>query len=182
MNTTFFVTLGVATFFAGCAYGYFSNKKSEPKPLSVQELWDLEKEAEKPINRMKQEMEDNKHYRSYESQLLIRDMRRLSDESLKTKIYIGQNPGVLDNITQEELEKQKSEYEHYLIMCEKLNVVALNEKEFALKEKTVWLMSFEMIIFSPISSCYMIYDQETARYAGGNMMEKMKEEFKIKNY
>ena len=144
-------------------------------------------EEDTPILRMQQDREDKKHYRNYESQRLMRDFKEITNNHMSTIMAIAKYPELRNCVTPENLAKIEEDYNYYCKKCEKHNItLKLTKEEFLIKETHPSLCidwgSFGIFVLNPISYCYTIYNEKTAKYKGGNMMDKIKEEFKEKWY
>jgi len=145
-------------------------------------------EEDTPLLRHQQEVEDKKHYREYERVRLAYDREKIYEEWRRTTQFIDKHPdwsSINKHITKEDLEKIAIKYSHYLKMCDKLQEkhFMLNKEEFIIKETNVIACcSFKMM--SPTLGCsaYVIHNEKTAKYAGGNVMEQIRKEFKEKWY
>jgi hypothetical protein len=143
-------------------------------------------EEDTPILRLEQEQEDTKHYRGYERAKLSADRERIGDEYLKTIFAIQDHSDLKDCVTEEKLLEITKKYEEYTFMCGKLkeDLMVLTKEEFLIRqENPIYCASFKMNIMNPMASgCYMIHNEKTAKYAGGNVNEMIAAEFKEKWY
>ena len=143
-------------------------------------------EEDTPVLRIRQKLEDNKHYHAYESEKLMRDRESLWKDYLKTTQAIKKFPNLEECVTPEKLEAITDEYEHYLKKCNKLEEDAiLTKEEFLIRDENPTLCvdfsSFGIWIRKPIGA-YIIHNEKTARYARGRMEDIMAKEFKEKWY
>jgi len=144
-------------------------------------------ETDTPALRFQQEMEDDKHFRAYEMDRLIRDRERIGGYWLKTIEAIQKYPDIKDCITPEKMESITEKYNEYIQMCDNVDeMLRLTKEEFLIREENIYLcvdfLSFGLIIPKYGSGSYEISNPETARYYKGNMKDIMAEEFKKKHY
>lgn len=143
-------------------------------------------EEDTPILRLKQEIEDNKHYQNYESEKLINDRKQIFNDKIKTIQAIQKHPGLKNCVTKEKLEAITDKYERYIFMCKKLgeSTMILSKEEFLIKEENpIYCLDFTNIMFFPKHfGFYEIYNEKTARYYKGNMDELIAKEFENKWY
>jgi len=144
-------------------------------------------ETDTPALRFQQEMEDDKHFRAYEMDRLIRDRERIGGYWLKTIEAIQKYPDIKDCITPEKMESITEKYNEYIQMCDNVDeMLRLTKEEFLIREENISLcvdfLSFGLIIPKYGSGSYEISNPETARYYKGNMKDIMAEEFKKKHY
>lgn len=143
-------------------------------------------EEDTPILRFKQEMEDNKHYRNYESEKLSRDRERIFNDWIKTKQAIHKYPDLKNCVTEEKLEAIAEKYDKYLFMCKKLDetTMVLSKEEFLIKEENpMYCVDFtNMMWFPKHLGIYEIHNKKTAKYYKGNMNELIAKEFETKWY
>ena len=139
-----------------------------------------------PILRFKQEMEDNKHYRNYESEKLSKDRKRIFNDWMKTTQAINKYPDLKNCVTEEKLEAITEKYGKYLFMCKKLDetTMILSKEEFLIKEENpAFCVDFtNMMWFPKHLGFYEIHNEKTAKYYNGNMNELISEEFETKWY
>ena len=143
-------------------------------------------EEDTPILRFKQEMEDNKHYRNYESEKLSRDRERIFNDWMKTTQAIHKYPDLKNCVTEEKLETITEKYDKYLFMCKKLDetTMILSKEEFLIKEENpMYCVDWtNMMWFPKHLGIYEIHNEKTAKYYKGNMNELIAKEFKTKWY
>lgn len=137
--------------------------------------------------RFQQEMEDNKHFRAYEMDRLIRDRKRISGYWFKTIEAIRNHPDIKKCVTSKKLEEVTEKYDDYIQMCDNVDeMLRLTKEEFLIREENVALcvdfLSFGLVIPNSGSGIYKISNPETARYYKGDMKDIMAEEFKKKHY
>lgn len=143
-------------------------------------------EEDTPIKRMEQDMEDRKHYSSYERWRLGEDRRIISEEWFEFHKQKSDYPDMFPKITEEQLNEENEKYNQYVKMCDKLEEsMRLTKEEFLQKEncENIWLFMSRMFIkMPPFVGTYTIYNEKTARYKDGDMRKKMDEEFEEKWY
>jgi protease II len=143
-------------------------------------------EEDTPILRFKQEMEDNKHYRNYESEKLSRDRERIFKDWMKTTQAIHSHSDLKNCVTEEKLEAITEKYDKYLFMCKKLDeaTMILSKEEFLIKEENpMFCVDWtNMMWFPKHLGFYEIHNEKTAKYCKGNMSELIAKEFETKWY
>lgn len=143
-------------------------------------------EEDTPVLRFKQEREDTKHYRHYESHRLNTDRSRIGDDYLKTIFAIQDHPDLKDCVTEEKLLEITEKHEEYVYMCTKLkeDIMVLSKEEFLIKqENPIYCATFKIDILNPLGvGFYTIHNEKTAKYANGNVNELIEAEFKEKWY
>jgi hypothetical protein len=188
MEFIIFLTLGLVI-------GYFAliNKKASKSNITKindtnwainGELISFDKNI--PLEKLKQEAEDNEIYNTYETERLIRDRIAIFENYRKTKQAISVYAKLGNCVTDEKLKLIESEYNDYLVMCKKLkiNECILSKRDFLIqKENPVFCHDFssQALIHKHIG-IYHIYNKDTARYYNGNMTEILENEFKNKWY
>lgn len=143
-------------------------------------------EEDTPILRLKQKIEDDKHYLNYKNEKLRRDKVQLYKDWLKTIEAIHKYPYIKDCVTVKKLENITEKYNKYLLKCEKLNenTMILSKEQFLIKEEYPNLcVDFSSItwIFESLGF-YNIYNKKTARYYSSNIIETIKKEFETDHY
>ncbi|HKL76058.1 MAG TPA: hypothetical protein VJ881_08320 [Halanaerobiales bacterium] len=129
---------------------------------------------------MQQEHEDSRIWSEYVFYRLTGDCQKINEEYMNVIYHWNYKEGIKE-ITQEDIDKNKNKYQHYLKMCKALdeNIMVLDEKQFSYKEKTPMCCSFRFNMFMP--GIYEIHSPDNAKYRD-NMTEKLKQEFKEKYY
>lgn len=137
-------------------------------------------EEDTPLLRMKQKLEDDKHYREYEEAVLKMDRQELSKNYFKTVTAINNSPELASCITEEKLLDITDEYDSYVFKAKKLNGLYLTKEQYLIRKENIWLCGyFEMCSPPQRGFIYNLHNDKTARYSG-NMSEILKQEFKTK--
>lgn len=169
---------------------YNSSKKSESNITKINdENWIVGSELvsfeeDTPLLRFQQQCEDEKHFRNYETDKLMKDRGQIFDDHLKTIQAIHKNPELKNCVTDEKLKAITEKHEEYILMCDKLGETIRQTKEqFLIKQENPWCcssMGFQG--FRKSLGVYEIHNDKTAKYLNGNMEELMEKEFKAKWY
>lgn len=183
-------TLFIILFICGFGmYFFIRNNNSNSKASGITKINDknwiinnklVSFEKNTPMLNHMQKMEDDKHYRNYEFNRLRRDREKIYKDYSRVinAIYDNPNSKLLDCVTEEKLEAITEEYDQYVHMCKKLEIILFLTKEQFLikKENPMLFMNFRWD--SPRGGIYEIHNEETAKYLNGNYSELMEEEFK----
>jgi len=131
-------------------------------------------EEDTPINRFKQELEDNEHYRNYERQRLQYERDKIFNQWQNVNNAIIKNPKIKECVTEEKLKNTKNEYASYVLKCKKLDEIPmLSPEDFVILKENVFLNYFKFFFPKPIpSGVYSIYNEKTAKYKGDYSVEK----------
>lgn len=143
-----------------------------------------EKSGMEVHNKSRQRQEDIVRFCEYAEAIVKHDAKTIMESDTKTRNAIKEFPSILEDVTDEQIERYSERYYNYKKKSERLFGMPpfLNPREFTVQMLNPALCaSFDCILVEGGKSTYMIYDWETAKYRE-NAKEKLEQEFKEKYY